>query len=99
MSITREARIGIVGAGAMGSGIAQIAAGSGHPVVVVDANAAALAQSTGDANSTAKAAPAANAGATAFVDKQEPGMLRGEVETSEVIQPTALSRLWVLPAG
>jgi len=39
-------------------------------------SAAALAQSTGDANSTAKAAPAANAGATAFVDKQEPGMLR-----------------------
>jgi 3-hydroxybutyryl-CoA dehydrogenase len=44
MSITRETRIGIVGAGAMGSGIAQIAAGSGHPVVVVDANAAALAR-------------------------------------------------------
>src|SRR6202034_73482 len=44
MPFSRDARIGIVGAGAMGSGIAQIAAGSGHPVVVVDANAAALAR-------------------------------------------------------
>jgi 3-hydroxybutyryl-CoA dehydrogenase len=44
MPITRGARIGIVGAGAMGSGIAQIAATAGHPVVVVDTSAAALAR-------------------------------------------------------
>ena len=33
---------------------------------------------------------------------QEPGlcdMLRGDMEATEVIQPTALSRLWLLPAG
>ena len=44
MPISRDARIGVVGAGAMGSGIAQIAAASGHPVVVVDSNSAALAR-------------------------------------------------------
>lgn len=32
-------RIGVVGAGAMGSGIAQVAAAAGHPVVLADANA------------------------------------------------------------
>ena len=42
--ISRDARIGVVGAGAMGSGIAQIAAASGHPVTVVDSNSAALAR-------------------------------------------------------
>lgn len=31
-------RIGVVGAGAMGSGIAQVAAAAGHPVVLADAN-------------------------------------------------------------
>jgi 3-hydroxybutyryl-CoA dehydrogenase len=36
-----EFRIGVVGAGAMGSGIAQVAAAAGHPVVVADANAGA----------------------------------------------------------
>jgi 3-hydroxybutyryl-CoA dehydrogenase len=44
MSIAREARIGVVGVGAMGSGIAQIAAVSGHPVIVVDTDATALAR-------------------------------------------------------
>ena len=34
--------IGVLGAGAMGTGIAQIAAVNGHPVVLGDANAAAL---------------------------------------------------------
>jgi 3-hydroxybutyryl-CoA dehydrogenase len=34
-------RIGVVGAGAMGSGIAQVAAAAGHPVVVADATAGA----------------------------------------------------------
>jgi 3-hydroxybutyryl-CoA dehydrogenase len=44
MPITRGARIGIVGAGAMGSGIAQIAATAGHPVIAVDTSAEALAR-------------------------------------------------------
>jgi 3-hydroxybutyryl-CoA dehydrogenase len=44
MRVERGARIGVVGAGAMGTGIAQIAATSGHPVVVVDTNGAALAR-------------------------------------------------------
>lgn len=35
-------RIGVLGAGAMGSGIAQVAASAGHEVVVVDARAAAV---------------------------------------------------------
>src|SRR5580698_7335959 len=43
MPFSRDARIGVVGAGAMGSGIAQIAAASGHPVVVVDSDSAASA--------------------------------------------------------
>jgi 3-hydroxybutyryl-CoA dehydrogenase len=33
---------GIIGSGAMGAGIAQIAAMAGHPVVVYDNNTAAL---------------------------------------------------------
>jgi 3-hydroxybutyryl-CoA dehydrogenase len=37
--------IGVLGAGAMGTGIAQVAAMYGHPVVVVDAAAEALARS------------------------------------------------------
>jgi 3-hydroxybutyryl-CoA dehydrogenase len=44
MAISRDARIGIVGAGAMGSGIAQVASASGHPVVVIDSSADALAR-------------------------------------------------------
>ncbi len=35
--LPRDARIGVLGAGAMGSGIAQVAAAAGHPVTVVDA--------------------------------------------------------------
>ena len=38
-----KARIGIVGAGLMGHGIAQVFALAGHPVVVYDAVPAALA--------------------------------------------------------
>lgn len=34
--------IGVLGAGAMGAGIAQVAASAGHPVTVVDARAAAV---------------------------------------------------------
>jgi 3-hydroxybutyryl-CoA dehydrogenase len=37
-----ELPIGVVGAGAMGAGIAQVAAVHGHPVVLADAQAAAL---------------------------------------------------------
>lgn len=37
--------IGVIGAGAMGSGIAQVAAQAGHKVVLIDASEAALARS------------------------------------------------------
>lgn len=37
--------VGIVGSGAMGSGIAQVAATAGHPVMIFDTNAAALEKS------------------------------------------------------
>ena len=39
-----ETTIGVLGAGAMGSGIAQVAATAGHPVMVTDASAEALEQ-------------------------------------------------------
>jgi 3-hydroxybutyryl-CoA dehydrogenase len=39
-----EMRIGVVGAGAMGSGIAQVAAAAGHQVVIADAYAGAAAK-------------------------------------------------------
>jgi 3-hydroxybutyryl-CoA dehydrogenase len=39
-------KIGIIGAGAMGSGIAQVAATAGHEVLVFDTNAAALKSSS-----------------------------------------------------
>ena len=35
-------KVGVLGAGAMGSGIAQVAAAAGHPVVVVDAHAPSI---------------------------------------------------------
>lgn len=40
--ITKEATIGVLGAGTMGNGIAQVAAGAGHRVILLDANAAVL---------------------------------------------------------
>jgi len=39
-----EMRIGVLGAGAMGAGIAQVAATHGHPVVLADASAPAVAR-------------------------------------------------------
>jgi 3-hydroxybutyryl-CoA dehydrogenase len=39
---TKDSIIGIVGSGAMGSGIAQVAATAGHPTIIYDTNAAAL---------------------------------------------------------
>lgn len=42
MTTTGLPRIGVVGAGAMGSGIAQVAAAAGHDVVLADASAGAV---------------------------------------------------------
>src|SRR5690348_10530786 len=42
MNITNDTKIGVIGSGAMGSGIAQVAAMAGHPVVIYDTNPAAL---------------------------------------------------------
>ncbi len=39
---TNDSIIGIVGSGAMGSGIAQVAATAGHPTIIYDTNATAL---------------------------------------------------------
>jgi len=39
---TKDSLIGVVGSGAMGSGIAQVAATAGHKIIVYDTNAAAL---------------------------------------------------------
>lgn len=46
MTEFKNAIIGIVGAGAMGSGIAQVAAVSGHTVLIFDTNSSALTQSS-----------------------------------------------------
>ena len=43
-SLSAGASIGVLGAGAMGSGIAQVAAAAGHRVLVTDANGEALEQ-------------------------------------------------------
>ena len=42
---TETSTIGVVGAGAMGSGIAQLAAQAGHTVVLVDQSESALERS------------------------------------------------------
>ncbi|HVA98241.1 MAG TPA: 3-hydroxyacyl-CoA dehydrogenase NAD-binding domain-containing protein [Bacteroidia bacterium] len=39
---SKTSKIGVVGSGAMGSGIAQVAASSGHQVIIYDSNAEAL---------------------------------------------------------
>jgi 3-hydroxybutyryl-CoA dehydrogenase len=38
----QDSIIGVVGSGAMGSGIAQVAATAGHPTIIYDTNATAL---------------------------------------------------------
>lgn len=43
-TLGRDAPIGVVGAGAMGAGIAQVAAVAGHPVVLADAHPTAVAR-------------------------------------------------------
>src|SRR5512143_1257363 len=45
--LSPETRIGVLGAGSMGSGIAQVAAAAGHPVVLADVNEAALDRAVG----------------------------------------------------
>jgi len=44
MALDREMVVGVVGAGAMGSGIAQVAAAAGHRVILADANGGATAK-------------------------------------------------------
>ncbi|HEX7939223.1 MAG TPA: 3-hydroxyacyl-CoA dehydrogenase NAD-binding domain-containing protein, partial [Gemmatimonadaceae bacterium] len=44
-SLDKNTRVGVLGAGAMGTGIAQVAAMAGHHVIVVDANSAAVERS------------------------------------------------------
>ena len=48
MRLERGTAIGVVGAGAMGSGIAQVAATRGHSVVVIDASGDVLARAASD---------------------------------------------------
>jgi 3-hydroxybutyryl-CoA dehydrogenase len=42
MTLSASTRVGVLGAGAMGSGIAQVAAVAGHEVVVLDSHAVAI---------------------------------------------------------
>ena len=42
MKFSKESNIGVVGSGAMGAGIAQVAATAGHKVFVFDTNEQAL---------------------------------------------------------
>jgi 3-hydroxybutyryl-CoA dehydrogenase len=81
----KDAIVGVVGAGAMGSGIAQVAATRGHPVVLADALPAAVQR-------------AREAHAAAFTRDVEKGRLtaaeatsaRGRITYVEGVDPTAL---------
>ena len=42
VALAKSARVGVLGAGAMGTGIAQVAAAAGHSVVVADAHPSAI---------------------------------------------------------
>ena len=52
MMLPGDTRIGVLGAGAMGSGIAQVAAMAGHPVVIADVSEAALERAVGSIRKT-----------------------------------------------
>lgn len=50
--VIAKSTIGVVGSGAMGSGIAQVAATAGHAVILYDTNKAALEKAAGNLNQT-----------------------------------------------
>lgn len=52
MEVNKNMIIGVIGAGAMGSGIAQVAATAGHPVLIYDTNQGALDKSAANLNTT-----------------------------------------------
>jgi len=52
MDIQQHFPVGIIGSGAMGSGIAQVAATAGHPVIIYDTNPAALEKCRGSLAAT-----------------------------------------------
>ncbi len=52
MQTDQNFSVGIIGSGAMGSGIAQVAATAGHPVIVFDTNPAALEKSKANLSAT-----------------------------------------------
>jgi 3-hydroxybutyryl-CoA dehydrogenase len=52
MLLNEKFPVGVIGSGAMGSGIAQVAATAGHPVYIADANPAALEKSRASLTAT-----------------------------------------------
>jgi len=52
MHFTQETILGVIGSGAMGAGIAQVAAMAGHKVIVYDNNTAALDKAKGNLTAT-----------------------------------------------
>ena len=52
MVLSKDSLIGVVGCGAMGSGIAQVAATAGHHVTIYDSNAPALEKAKGNLKTT-----------------------------------------------
>jgi 3-hydroxybutyryl-CoA dehydrogenase len=52
MALSNDSRIGVVGAGAMGTGIAQVAAAAGHRVVLADASDGAAARAQANIGKT-----------------------------------------------